>query len=256
MPRLRRPLGLLLVAVLSLALAACDPPEPQDDAFYTDAADVSGAPGDVIRSRPSTFTLDPVEHTPVPAVDSWQVLYRSTSALGDPIAVSGTVLVPATPWVGLGQRPLVSYAVGTRGVGDPCAPSYTLTQGADYEGAFIAALLAQGWAVAVTDYEGLGTPGGHTYVVGQSEGRAVIDMARAAQRLPGTGLSSSTPTAFMGYSQGGGAAGWAAELAPTYHVYSRRTLIVTDDVVWYQIPDRILSDFGLDVRTESFIEEN
>ena len=48
----------------------------------------------------------------------------------------------------------------------------------------------------------------------------------------------------------------AAELAPTYHVYSRRTLIVTDDVVWYQIPDRILSDFGLDVRTESFIEEN
>lgn len=35
----------------------------------------------------------------------------------------------------------------------------------------------------------------------------------------------------------------AASLAPTYHVYSRRNLIVTDDVVWYQIPDRILSDF-------------
>lgn len=48
----------------------------------------------------------------------------------------------------------------------------------------------------------------------------------------------------------------AASLAPTYHVYSRRNLIVTDDVVWYQIPDRILSDFGLDVRTESFVEEN
>lgn len=48
----------------------------------------------------------------------------------------------------------------------------------------------------------------------------------------------------------------AAGLAPTYHVYSRRNLIVTDDVVWYQIPDRILSDFGLDIRTESFIEEN
>ena len=47
----------------------------------------------------------------------------------------------------------------------------------------------------------------------------------------------------------------AAGLAPTYHVYSRRNLIVTDDVVWYQIPDRILSDFGLDVRTESFVEE-
>lgn len=46
-----------------------------------------------------------------------------------------------------------------------------------------------------------------------------------------------------------------AGLADTYHVYSRRNLIVTDDVIWYQIPDRILSDFGLDVRTESFAED-
>lgn len=47
----------------------------------------------------------------------------------------------------------------------------------------------------------------------------------------------------------------AAGLADNYHVYSRRNLFVTDDVIWYQIPDRILSDFGLDVRTESFTEE-
>lgn len=47
----------------------------------------------------------------------------------------------------------------------------------------------------------------------------------------------------------------AAGLAEHYHVYSRRNLLVTDDVTWYQIPDRILSDFGLDVRTESFTEE-
>ena len=46
-----------------------------------------------------------------------------------------------------------------------------------------------------------------------------------------------------------------AVLAEMYHVYSRRNLLVTDDVVWYQIPDRILSDFGLDVHTESFTEE-
>lgn len=46
----------------------------------------------------------------------------------------------------------------------------------------------------------------------------------------------------------------SAKLAELYHVYSRRNLLVTDDVIWYQIPDRILSDFGLDVRTESFTE--
>ena len=68
----------------------------------------------------------------------------------------------------------------------------------------------------MSDYQGLGTPGPHTYMVGPAQGRAVLDIARAAQRLPGTGLSSSSPVGLMGYSQGGGAAGWAAELAATY----------------------------------------
>jgi hypothetical protein len=45
----------------------------------------------------------------------------------------------------VGQRPLVSWAVGTRGVGDNCAPSYTMSQGADYEAPFIAAALACQW---------------------------------------------------------------------------------------------------------------
>jgi hypothetical protein len=41
-------------------------------------------------------------------------------------------------------------------------------------------------------------------------------MARAAGRLPGTGLSPSNPVGLMGYSQGGGGAGWAVEMADTY----------------------------------------
>lgn len=204
-----------LAALGALALTACDPPAPGDDAFYTPPDPLpTVAPGSVLRSRPSTFTLDPVNHAPVPGVTSTQILYRSTDALGQPNAVSGTVLVPDTPWL-IGKRPLVTLGVGTRGLGDDCAPSYTLANGADYEGPFIAGLLAQGWAVVVSDYEGLGTPGGHTYVVGQSEGRALLDAARAAQQLPGAGLSDS-PVGIMGYSQGGGAAGWAAELAGSY----------------------------------------
>lgn len=207
-----------IVAVAALAvgmLAACQP-MPDKDAFYKPPATLTGANGDIIRSRTSVFTLDPAKRTPVPGTKSWQILYRSTSATGGAIAVSGTVIVPTTRWVGPGSRPLVSYAVGTRGVGDACAPSYTLANGIDYEGTFIATALAHGWAVAVTDYQGLGTPGTHTYVVGQAEGRAVLDAARAAQRLAGTGLSASSPVGIMGYSQGGGAAAWAAQLAPTY----------------------------------------
>ena len=44
-------------------------------------------------------------------------------------------------------------------------------------------------------------------------------------------------------------------LKPIYHVYSRFNLFTTPGVHWYQIPDRILADFGLDVRTESYTEE-
>jgi len=214
-PRRLRRLGVAVTALVALTLAACDPP-PGEDAFYTPPASLPSQPGSVIRSRPSIFTLDPVDRTQAAGIRSWQVLYRSTNATGGANAVSGTVLVPEAPWTGLGPRPLVVYAPGTRGVGDDCAPSYTLAHGADYEMFFIKALLDQGWAVTVSDYEGLGTPGQHTYVVGQSEGRALIDAARASTRLAGTGLSSSTPVAFYGYSQGGGAAGWAAQLESTY----------------------------------------
>jgi len=208
--------GLVLAVVVIAAATACKGPTPSQEAFYQPPTTLTGHPGDVIRSRSSVFTLDAVNFTPVAGVTSQQVLYRSTDALGAADAVSGTVLVPTAPWTGSGARPLISYAVGTRGLGADCAPSYTLTQGADYEGSAINAALQQGYAVAVSDYQGLGTPGPHTYMVGQSMGHAVLDMARAAERLPGTGLSASTPVGIWGYSEGGAAAGWAGEQAHAY----------------------------------------
>ncbi len=45
-----------------------------------------------------------------------------------------------------------------------------------------------------------------------------------------------------------------AELKPKYHVYGRYNLFSTPGVHFYQIPDRILADFGLDVRTEAYTE--
>jgi adenine-specific DNA-methyltransferase len=46
--------------------------------------------------------------------------------------------------------------------------------------------------------------------------------------------------------------GQRAGLKPTYHIYARLNLFSTDGVRFYQIPDRILADFGLDVRTEPY----
>lgn len=45
-----------------------------------------------------------------------------------------------------------------------------------------------------------------------------------------------------------------AGLKPVYHVYARLYLYQTDNVRFYQIPDRILADFGLDVSSEPFAE--
>ena len=209
----RRNAAIVLVVLAALVLAACKPLPPVDEGPQPPSA---YDPGEVITAEPTTFTLDPVFNTPTPLVDAQRLYYRTTSATGEAIGVSGTVLVPEVPWSGPGSRPLVTYAVGTRGVGDACAPSSTLANGTDYEGLFITALLLKGWAVAVTDYEGLGTDGLHTYMVGRSQGHAVLDMARAAQDVAGGGVDAASPVGIWGYSQGGASAGWAAQLEDTY----------------------------------------
>jgi pimeloyl-ACP methyl ester carboxylesterase len=147
-------------------------------------------------------------------VKAWRVLYRSTSAVGEPTAVSGAILVP--PGRARGPRPLIGYAVGTHGIGDSVAPSRLLPRGLEWEAGLIAMLLARGWAVAITDYQGLGTPGDHTYMVGRALGPNVLDVMRAARELVPTELPVQGPAAIIGYSEGGAAAAWAAQLQPDY----------------------------------------
>lgn len=48
------------------------------------------------------------------------------------------------------------------------------------------------------------------------------------------------------------AEGKRAKLEPVYHVYARYNLFGTEDVRFYRIPDQILIDFGLDMRTEAY----
>lgn len=212
-------IGVALTVTALQAPAAAAPQQtkpPAEDPFYKPPSPLpEGEPGDVIRSRRAVFTIDPFHQSPYKGATSWQVLYLSENVHGTPIAVSGMVIVPTKAWKGAGERPLVSYAVGTRGLGDACAPSYTLTRGLDYEALMVTGALSRGWAVALTDMEGLGTPGPHTYEVGRSQGKAVLNMARAAQRLPGAGLAGA-PVGLWGYSQGGTSAAWAAQLAGSY----------------------------------------
>lgn len=192
--------------------AVAEPPRP---AFYETPASLPSANGALIRSEAMTFLLDPLDVTSL-VRNAKRVLYKSTNRAGRPIAVSGTVLVPNAPWIGVGSRPVIGYAPGTQGMADRCAPSRQFSEGIEYEGIGIEGLLLRGYAVAMPDYEGLGTVGVHTYMDRVSQGRATLDVVRAAQRLSGTGLSSTSPVGLMGYSQGGGAAASAVELASTY----------------------------------------
>ncbi|MFI7098638.1 alpha/beta fold hydrolase [Streptomyces sp. NPDC050161] len=217
----RRALGRRAVATFIAAATAVVPLTLQSSAaaaagrpfFYEPPARLPAHNGDVIRSEPSAFYLDSLKAIKVNA-SAIRIMYRTTDRAGKPIAVTGTVLTPRTHRHA--PRPIIAFAPGTQGLADKCAPSRQLAEGTEYEALPIKGLLDKGYAVVVTDYQGLGTPGVHTYMNREVQGRAVLDSIRAAQRLETANLPDSGPVALYGYSQGGGAAASAAELARTY----------------------------------------
>jgi pimeloyl-ACP methyl ester carboxylesterase len=217
---MRRIPALVLILVSLVVLGACsdsdggsspttgntpDTPAaaPAGDAFYAPADDLADLDnGDVIW----TEAIDAPD-----GVQAWKVLYRSESLAGEPIAVSGVIAAPAGA-PPEGGRPVLTWAHGTTGTADSCAPSRVDDP--------ISAVFAHqeaidaGYVAVATDYEGLGTPGLHPYLVGESQGRGVLDIARAAQRIEETGAGDQV--AIWGVSQGGHAALFAGAIAPEY----------------------------------------
>ena len=162
-----------------------------------DGGEGKGAPGDLLESA----EID------VEGVDALKVRYLSTGVNGELVEVTGMVL---SPQGGVGPEPqVISWAHGTTGIGDTCAPSAR----PDSVSPAPVALAQAGYVVAITDYEGLGTEGTHPYLVGESEGRSVIDIVRAVASLE-FGVGERYGVA--GLSQGGHAALWAGQIAPSY----------------------------------------
>lgn len=179
---------------------------PSADPFHGPVP-VTG-PGAVVRSR----VVDVASPVPVRA---WQLVHGSTAATGRANAVSGTVLVPERSWTGPGPRPVLSYGVGVHGLGQDASPGHLLRQGLEAELALLAPVLERGWVVAVTDGEGLGMPGPHTYGAGLPGGHAVLDLVRAAGKVVPE-VDPGAPVLLWGYSEGGRCVAWAAELQPAY----------------------------------------
>jgi hypothetical protein len=191
-------------AVTSTTEAAVTAEEVTGEGFY-DAPDPvpAGEHGDLVRYQA-------IDHD-VPGVEAYRIMYLSESLAGQPIVVTGTALVPAAP-PPAGGWPVIGHSHGTTGLADDCAPSRRYP---DQVGELtLLAGVADRFVVAATDYEGLGTPGLHPYLVGESEGRSTVDAVRAAAQLPGVATSAST--FFAGYSQGGHGALWANQVAGTW----------------------------------------
>lgn len=217
-------IGASLVAAALTATVSATPATANDDAFYQPPAELPADDGALVRTEPQDLSITILLQTI--KGDGTRLMYKSTDAAGNPVAVTGTYIEPEAAWTGNGPRPLVAFAPGTQGQGDLCAPSKTLSQAIDvrpgelavgYEAPQISALVDEGYGVVVTDYIGLGNPERlHTYTAREDLGHALLDAARAAKNLDGTSLASDSPVGLYGYSQGGGATGAAVELAPTY----------------------------------------
>lgn len=108
--------------------------------------------------------------TPVPGARAWSIRYRSHDVSGVEHEVTGIVFAPVAGGTDL---PVVTWCHGTTGLGDAACPSALpdparelvvyfseeATQSIDYGVPGIADLIADGYVVCATDYQGLGTPG-------------------------------------------------------------------------------------------------
>jgi alpha-beta hydrolase superfamily lysophospholipase len=192
------------------------PVVPAKDPFYDPPPGFEHSrPGTVLRSRDVELAFlgfVPQQFT------AMQLLYRTTDLNGLPQATVTTVIVP-TERATKRPIPVVSYQCAIDAVASRCFPSYALRRGAKAIGALaqfefflVAAALAEGWAVSVPDHEGPDGMWGAPY----EPGYHVLDGLRAALAYERLGLSQDAPVGLWGYSGGGLASAWAAEVSGSY----------------------------------------
>ena len=153
----------------------------------------------------------PLEDRDAVLGQAWRAVYTSVSGVdGGRREVSGAFFVPrgAPPENGW---PVISLAHGTTGIGNDCGPS----RQPDLMGyaPMVQWLLADKYAVALTDYEGLGESGSHPYLEPRTAAFNTIDAVRAMRAI--SPLVSARWMA-VGYSQGGQAV-WAADELNAYY---------------------------------------
>jgi pimeloyl-ACP methyl ester carboxylesterase len=214
---IKRSLAFFFVAVFGLAALGCSSGSSSSTtkaptSFVKgspDLPDFYGVPDPLPTGKPGELIKS--ESVEVPGLNGSlsRVMYHSTNISGQDIAVTGLILIPKGT-APSGGWPVITWAHGTAGIADACAPSLKPAE-------FVATangLLAAGYLVVASDFEGLGTPGRHPYIVGESEARGTLDIVRLAQSFPNA--NASKRYAVWGHSQGGHAAMFAGHIAKSY----------------------------------------
>lgn len=188
-------------AMLAAVWWAARPATPDD--FYRFASLPAEKSGVLLRAAPFLRAM------PV-AARAWLIAYTTTRADDTPAVASAIVVASTAP--APGPRPVIAWAHGTTGIAPGCAPSVMAKPLANMPA--VDGIIREGWTVVATDYAGLGTGGGHGYLIGDDAARSVLDAVRAARQLPD--LSLEERVVVWGHSQGGHSALWTGIRAPTY----------------------------------------
>lgn len=201
----------------TFANAFAEPPVPP---FYESVMQMSptGKLGQVIKKEQIKTSLK--------GAQAWKIAYISSDVAGRQTIATALVIAPVGPAPKEG-RPILAWAHGTTGSAQNCGPSqitdptralnqYFLMNGNSWTDFGIPngqEFINEGYVVVATDYQGLGGGGKHQYAVAATNGRDVINSARAASSM--TEVGAGKKTLAYGWSQGGGAAIAAASM-PDY----------------------------------------
>jgi len=202
----------LRIGILCVLAAMVLAPAPASAQAVPPGVKLDVSEADIRRAKPGTVLRVRPQIGGAPAdAKAFRVIYRSTGVNGEPIAVSGTVIYPDGPARREG-RDVIAWAHYTTGVAQRCAP--TLLPNLSGTIAGLEEMLKRGYIVVATDYEGLGLPGVHAYLVGVSEAHSVLDSVRAARNL--SNAHATNRFIVWGHSQGGHASLFSGELAAKY----------------------------------------
>ena len=209
--------NLVLMLGSCILLAPVAYAEPPVAPFYESAIKIApnGKLGQIVKQERIK--------TSVKGAQAWRIAYISSDVAERKTIVTGLLVAPVGP-APAGGRPIMAWAHGTTGAAQNCGPSqvldpvvplneYFLLGGnswTDYGIANIEEFIKEGYVVVATDYQGLGGGGKHQYAVAATNGRDVINSARAASSMKETGAGKKTIV--YGWSQGGGATIAAASL--------------------------------------------